>query len=59
MGKLGLRFIVPFQVMARVGKVTYRLVMPKELRQIQKTFHVSQPQKCMANNSVVVPLDDI
>ena len=33
--------------------------MPEELSQIHIIFHVSQLQKCMTDDSVVVPLDDI
>ena len=40
-GKLGPRFILPFRVVARVGKVAYRLDFPAELSQIHITFHVS------------------
>ena len=43
----------------RVGKVSYRLDLPDELIQIHNTFHVSQIRKCMADDSTVVPLDDI
>ncbi|KAJ9547488.1 hypothetical protein OSB04_020031 [Centaurea solstitialis] len=58
-GKLGPRFIGPFIVVARVGKVAYRLDLPPELSQIHNTFHVSQLRKCLADESAHVPLDDI
>ena len=58
-GKLGPRFIGPFRVMARVGKVAYRLDLPVELSQIHSTFHVSQLRKCLVDDSAVVPLEDI
>ncbi|KAJ9560649.1 hypothetical protein OSB04_005809 [Centaurea solstitialis] len=58
-GKLGPRFIGPFVVVARVGKVAYRLELPPELSQIHNTFHVSQLRKCLADESAHVPLDDI
>ena len=37
----------------------YRLDLPEELSQIHNTFHVSQLQKCLVDDSVVVPLEDI
>ena len=58
-GKLGPRFIVPFRVVARVGKVAYRLDLPAELNQIHNTFHVSQLRKCLVDDYAVVPLEDI
>ncbi|KAJ9564288.1 hypothetical protein OSB04_000254 [Centaurea solstitialis] len=58
-GKLGPRFIGPFEIVARVGKVAYRLELPPELSQIHDTFHVSQLRKCLADESAFVPLEDI
>ncbi|KAJ9541425.1 hypothetical protein OSB04_027931 [Centaurea solstitialis] len=58
-GKLGPRYIGPFTVLARVGKVAYRLELPEVLGQIHDTFHVSQLRKCLADESAHVPLDDI
>ncbi|KAJ9561559.1 hypothetical protein OSB04_006719 [Centaurea solstitialis] len=58
-GKLGPRFIGPFKVIARVGKVAYRLELPPELNQIHDTFHVSQLRKCLADETAHVPIDDI
>ena len=40
-GKLGPRFIGPYKVIARVGKVAYRLELPDELSLIHNMFHVS------------------
>ena len=57
--KLGPRFIVPFQVVANVGKVAYRLDLPDELSGIHITFHMSRLRKCVADETFVVPLDDI
>ncbi|KAJ9546856.1 hypothetical protein OSB04_019399 [Centaurea solstitialis] len=58
-GKLGHRFIGPFKVIARVGKVAYRLELPSELSQIHNTFHVSQLRKCLADEMAHIPIDDI
>ena len=46
-------------MIARVGRVAYHLDLPAELGQIHDTFHVSQLQKCIADESAVVPLEDI
>ncbi|KAJ9562865.1 hypothetical protein OSB04_008025 [Centaurea solstitialis] len=58
-GKLGPRFIGPYKIIARVGKVAYRLELPNELKLIHNTFHVSQLWKCVRDESAVVPLEDI
>ncbi|KAJ9544243.1 hypothetical protein OSB04_023950 [Centaurea solstitialis] len=58
-GKLGPRYIGPFTVLARVGKVAYRLELPAVLGQIHSTFHVSQLRKCLADETAHIPLDDI
>lgn len=56
---MGPRFIGSFRVLAWVGKVSYWLDLPKKLSQIHNIFHVSQPRKCLADESAVVPLNDI
>ena len=58
-GKLGPRYIGPFRIIARVGKVAYRLELPEELSRIHITFHVSQLRKCIMDQEAVVSLDDI
>ncbi|KAI3775824.1 hypothetical protein L1987_45578 [Smallanthus sonchifolius] len=58
-GKLNPRFIGPFKILARVGKVAYRLELPEELSGIHSTFHVSHLRKCLADETSHVPLNDI
>ncbi|KAK9048751.1 hypothetical protein SSX86_032282 [Deinandra increscens subsp. villosa] len=58
-GKLSPRFIGPFKILARVGKVAYQLELPEELSGIHNTFHVSYLRKCLADESAYVPLDDL
>ena len=52
-------YIGPFMVLTLVGSVAYRLDLLEVLNQIHSTFHVSQLQKCLVDNFVVVPLEDI
>ncbi|GKG24138.1 hypothetical protein Tco_0392174 [Tanacetum coccineum] len=57
--KLSLRYIGPFKILARVGPVAYTLELPKELKGIHSTFHVSNLKKCLAEGDVVVLIDDV
>ncbi|GKA08994.1 putative reverse transcriptase domain-containing protein [Tanacetum coccineum] len=58
-GKLSPRYIGPFKILARVGPVAYKLELPKELRGIYNTFHVLNLKKCLADENLVIPLDEI
>nr|GFB33829.1 putative reverse transcriptase domain-containing protein [Tanacetum cinerariifolium] len=58
-GKLNPYYIGPFKISARVGIVVYRLELPKQLSRVHITFHVSKLKKCMANEPLVIPLDEI
>ncbi|KAD3067208.1 hypothetical protein E3N88_35088 [Mikania micrantha] len=58
-GKLSPRYIGPFQIEARVGKVAYRLNPLEELNGIHPTFHVSLLRKCLTDEQAHIPLDDI
>ncbi|GJV48560.1 hypothetical protein Tco_1438772 [Tanacetum coccineum] len=50
-GKLNPRYVGPFRVLAKVGKVAYRLELPQELSKVHHTFHVSNLKKCYADES--------
>ncbi|GKA28167.1 putative reverse transcriptase domain-containing protein [Tanacetum coccineum] len=41
LGKLNLWYIGPFKILKRVGPVAYKLELPKELKNVHNTFHVS------------------
>ncbi|GJR77243.1 putative reverse transcriptase domain-containing protein [Tanacetum coccineum] len=50
---------VMLKVLAKVGKVAYRLKLPQELIRVHHTFHVSNLKKCYANEPLVMPLEGI
>nr|GEY11168.1 putative reverse transcriptase domain-containing protein [Tanacetum cinerariifolium] len=57
--KLAPRFVGTFEIIEKVGPVTYRLDFPKELNGVHDTFHVSNLKKCLADPTLQVPLDEI
>ncbi|GKF31624.1 hypothetical protein Tco_0101422 [Tanacetum coccineum] len=58
-GKLNPRYVRPFKVLAKVGKISYRLELPQELSRVHHTFHVSNLKKCYTDKPLVMPLDGI
>nr|GEX12670.1 putative reverse transcriptase domain-containing protein [Tanacetum cinerariifolium] len=58
-GKLSPRYIKPFEIIERIGPVAYKLELPEKLRGIHNTFHVSNLKKCLANENIVIPLEEI
>ncbi|GJU10069.1 putative reverse transcriptase domain-containing protein [Tanacetum coccineum] len=58
-GKLNPRYIRPFKIIDKVGTVAYRLELPEQLSRVHSTFHVSKLKKCMADEPLAIPLDEI
>ncbi|GJU35094.1 putative reverse transcriptase domain-containing protein [Tanacetum coccineum] len=52
-GKLASRYVGPFEIVA------YQLRLPEELSGVHDTFHVSNLKKCLADDSLHMPLDEI
>ncbi|GJU20806.1 hypothetical protein Tco_1154148 [Tanacetum coccineum] len=58
-GKLNPRYVGPFKVLAKVGKVSYKLELPQELSRVHHTFHVSNLKKCYAAKPLVMSFEGI
>ncbi|KAF5791261.1 putative nucleotidyltransferase, Ribonuclease H [Helianthus annuus] len=58
-GKLAPRYVGPFKIVERIGKVAYRLELPPELGNVHPTFHVSNLKRCLAYENLHIPLDEI
>ncbi|GJW56766.1 putative reverse transcriptase domain-containing protein [Tanacetum coccineum] len=58
-GKLNLRYIRPFKILKRVGPVAYKLELLKELSNVYSNFHISNLNKCLSDESLVVPMKEL
>nr|GEU78336.1 putative reverse transcriptase domain-containing protein [Tanacetum cinerariifolium] len=58
-GKLNPRYIGPFEVLAKVGTIAYRLELPQQLSRVHSTFRVSNLKKCLSDEPLPISLDEI
>ncbi|GJX78156.1 hypothetical protein Tco_0324967 [Tanacetum coccineum] len=58
-GKLNPRYIGPFQIIERIGPVACRLELPQELSRVHNVFHVCNLKKCLSDDTLVIPLEEI
>ncbi|GJU76900.1 putative reverse transcriptase domain-containing protein [Tanacetum coccineum] len=54
-----LEFQVGDKVLAKVRTVAYRLELPQQLSRVHSTFHVSNLKKCLSDEPLAIPLDEI
>ncbi|GJU16940.1 putative reverse transcriptase domain-containing protein [Tanacetum coccineum] len=58
-GKLNPHYIGPFKILARVGTVAYQLELPEKLSRVHSNFYVSNLKKCLSDEPLAIPLDEI
>ncbi|GKF20696.1 hypothetical protein Tco_0069334 [Tanacetum coccineum] len=58
-GKLSPHYVGPFKIIERIDPVGYRLELPEKLCGIHNTFYVSNLKKCLADENLVIPLEEI
>ncbi|GJX48429.1 putative reverse transcriptase domain-containing protein [Tanacetum coccineum] len=58
-GKLAPTLVGPFEITERISPLVYRLRLPEDLNDVHDTFHLSNLKKCLADQTLHVPLEDI
>ncbi|GJS90217.1 hypothetical protein Tco_0772853 [Tanacetum coccineum] len=58
-GKLNPRYNGPFRIIERIDPVAYRLELPQELSRVHNVFHVCNLKKCLSDDTLVIPLEEI
>jgi len=57
--KLSHRFIVPFEILERIGNVAYRLALPPQLSEVHDVFHINMLWKYEPDPSHVLNWADL
>nr|GEW80376.1 putative reverse transcriptase domain-containing protein [Tanacetum cinerariifolium] len=50
---------VMLKVLYKVRDVAYRLELPQQLSRVHNTFHTSNLKKCLSDESLMIPLDEL
>nr|GEY77276.1 putative reverse transcriptase domain-containing protein [Tanacetum cinerariifolium] len=58
-GNLDPRYIRTFKILTKVGTIAYRLEFPEQLSRIHSTFYVLNLKKCLFDETLVIPFDEI
>ncbi|TMX04809.1 hypothetical protein EJD97_004630 [Solanum chilense] len=56
-GKLSPRYVGPYEIFQRVGKVAYELKLPSELASVHPVFNVSMLKKCIGDPESIFPIE--
>ncbi|KAI0496377.1 hypothetical protein KFK09_022693 [Dendrobium nobile] len=57
--KLSLRYIGPFEILERIGKSAYRLLLSDQMSDVHNVFHVSTLRKWISDSGKKVSADEI
>ena len=58
-GKLSPRYIGPFEILERVGRVAYKLALPPRMLGVHNVFHISMLRNCAHNPDHEINFEDI
>ena len=57
-GKLSPKYVGPYMILKRIGKVAYELEFPAELAGVHSVFLISLLKKCVGDPISIVPLEN-
>jgi len=57
--KLTPRFVVPFEIVEKIGAIAYRIALPPSLSNLNDVFHVSQLREYVYDESHVSQVDEL
>ena len=58
-GKLGPRYVGPYEIFQRVNKFAYELRLPCDLALAHPVFHVSMLKKCIIDPESILPIEGL
>ncbi|XP_069149125.1 uncharacterized protein [Solanum lycopersicum] len=58
-GKSSPRYIGPYEILQRVGKVAYELTLHTELVSVHQIFYVSVLKKCLGDTTSILPVEGL
>ena len=58
-GNLSPRYVGPYEILQKVGKVAYELKLPSELSSVHPVFHVSMLKKCIGYPEFILPIEGL
>ena len=58
-GNLGPRYIGTYEILQRVGNVSYELNLPNDLGSVHHVFHVSMLKKCLGDPTSILPIEGV
>ncbi|WMV10285.1 hypothetical protein MTR67_003670 [Solanum verrucosum] len=58
-GKLSPRYVGPYRILKKIGKMAYELELPADLAAVHPAFHISLLKKCVGDPASIVPLESV
>ncbi|XP_069148280.1 uncharacterized protein [Solanum lycopersicum] len=58
-GKLSPRYVGPYEILQKVGKIAYELRLPSELATVHSEIHVSMLKKCIGDPQSILPIEGL